>query len=938
MNTNRFSWIVWIIFLLPVDAFPQTGGCTVKGQAVDTSGNPLALASVIVMTPVDSTLVSFAQGNDQGYFSVPRLRPGSYLVKISYVGYLPAILPVDLRADAPVRDLGRVMLKEISRELFEVVIKTAKAPMTIRGDTIEYDASKFKVPEGSTVEDLLRHLPGIEVSQDGTISTEGQEIRKVTVDGKRFFGGDPKAATKNLPAEGISKVQLYNDETEEKKLTGASSAPPEKAMNLTLKDDFKNGAFGKLIAAAGTEERAELKGNYNRFNESQQFSVIGSGNNTGRNGLSWDDYQDFRGSQSFNWNDETDFGFGGGGEYFIYYNEDDGSLQSNFFGNRMSGLPVNGSGGLNYSRFNKKSELNAVYFANYNELFAEATRNQENFLPGLTYSNRDTTRRTQIQRGHQAQARFEHKFDSLHSLVVSVQGRTSLRSLYNDGSYRYFRDATFLSNESRFDNLGRNAQNNGSASFIFRKKYRKQGRSSAVSGSFLGNGALAENEIRSDNVFYFSDGAADSLSSLHQINETVNQGMILKSSLLHVEPLGKKFFVQSFYNVVRRLESTDRDVFDLVQDTRYQNPFLSRYFDNTIQLHRLGTSLRYSQKGINISLGIARQLFSLEGKVTGGITSEVRRDFYNWIPNFSFNSSARKNQYFNLNYSVSAREPRIQDLQPVVDNSNPLYIREGNPDLIPQIDHRVNLGFRVNNPIRFTNFNVNLNFNAAQNQFVQEQIVDSNLVTLARTINYKGGNNTGIWTNFGFPVIKTKLTVNLSASSNLGQSFALVNAVENETFSWSNSGNLRIIFSPNENLNLTASARVGQTNTRYSINSSQDQVLINENYSFNLNARIAWGIFLSANMNYDRYTNDRFGFQQDVPILNASVYKVFQKKIELRISAYDLLNQNLGVNLFANSNVVSETRTTTLRRYGLLSVTYNIKGIDTRLNKQNNYY
>jgi len=898
---------------------------------------PLALASVIVMTPQDSTLVTFAQANDKGIFTVAKLKPGSYLVKISYVGFLPSILPVDLNAAETARDLGQVVLKEISRELFEVVIKTAKAPMTIRGDTIEYDASKFKVPEGSTVEDLLRRLPGIEVGQDGTISTEGQEIRKVTVDGRRFFGGDPKAATKNLPANGISKVQLYNDETEEKKLTGASSAPPEKAMNLTLKDEFKKGAFGKVIAGAGSSERAELKGNYNRFSEAQQLSMIGSGNNTGRNGLSWDDYQDFRGSQSFNWNDETDFGFGGGGEYFIYFNDDDGSLQSNFFGNRQSGLPLNGSGGLNYSHFNKNTEINGVYFANYNELFAEATRNQENFLPDLYYTNRDTTRRTQIQRGHQAQARIEHKFDSLHSFVLSIQGRNSSRNLFNDGSYRYFRDGANLSNESRFDNLGRSLQNSGNASFIFRKKYRKTGRSSAISGNVLGNGSHAENELNSENIFYLSDGTQDSISNIQQINETENRALILKSSLLHVEPLGKNFFVQSFYNLVRRQESADRDVFDLSNELQIRNSFLSRYYDNLVQLHRLGTSLRYSSKGINISLGLARQLFSLEGTVTGGIVSDVKRDFYNWIPNFSFNSSARKNQYFNVNYSVSAREPRIQDLQPVVDNSNPLYLRVGNPDLVPQIDHRVNLGFRKNNPVRFINFNVNLNFNASQNQFVQEQIVDSNLITQSRTINYKGGSNIGLWTNYGFPIIKTKLMVNVSGSSNLSRSFALVNLVENETFSFNNSANLRINFTPSEFLNATASARISQTNTQYSINTSQDQVLVNENYSVSLNARVVWGVFLSANFNYDRYTNDQFGFRQDVPILNASVYKVFLKnnRGELRISVYDIFNRNLGVNLFANSNVVSETRTTTLRRYGLLSFTYNIKGIDTRLNKQN---
>jgi len=918
----------------------QSSNWQIKGNVTDTSSSALSLASVMVLHPEDSTLVTFVQADQKGNFNIKNLKSTPYLLKISYVGFLPKNIPVTPVLGEAILDLGQIKMVEISKELFEVVIKTAKAPMTIRGDTIEYDATKFKVPQGSTVEDLLRRLPGMEVSADGTISAEGQEIRKVTVDGRKFFGGDPKSATKNLPAEGISKVQLFTEETEEKKLTGASSAPPEKMMNLTLKDEFKNGSFGKLIAGGGTSERAELKGNFNKFNESMQLSIIGSGNNTGRNGLGWDDYQDFRGSQSFNWNDESDFGFGGGNDFMSVSFDDENSMNSSFFGGRQSGLPKNGSGGLNYTWFNDKTEINSVYFYNYNELFAEAIRSQENYLPDQYFKNNDSTTRISKNMGHQALFRGEHKFDSMHTLVVNLNGQLSKRLNNHFGNLQYSKANGIISNLTQFDNSGETNSINGNGSAVFRKKYKNKGRSSGISAVLSRFDGYQFNEIESENNFFIIASVFDSLYAIRQTNETNNQNLLIKSSIIHVEPIGKKFFSQTFYNFSRRIEESDRDVFDKLDQIEIRNDFLSRDYSNVIQTQRLGTSLRYSHQGTNVSVGLARQIFNLNGEFNGGMTNSIDRQFQNWIPNFSFNSSVRKNQHLHAFYSVNAREPRVQDLQPIVDNSNPLYIRIGNPDLIPQIDHRVGTGIRLNNPINFTNFSIGLNGNFSENQFVQEQNVDSNLVTTARIINFKGMKSGGSWISYGFPIIKTKITLNLSYNFNISESFALVNNFENETFSITNGGNVYLNITPNESISAFLSARISYTDTKYSIESSQNQQIMTQNFSASVNVKLFWGMLASANFNYDRFINDRFDFNQEVPILNASVYKVFGKNnhFETRISVYDIFNKNLGVNLVANGNIVSETRTSTLRRYGLLSFTYNIRGISNKVNQRNNYY
>ncbi|HOY15443.1 MAG TPA: carboxypeptidase regulatory-like domain-containing protein, partial [Saprospiraceae bacterium] len=300
-----------LAFFVFLSALVYGQNFNITGKVTDTLDSPLVFSSVMLLE-MDSTLVDFSQTDIGGFYDFKKVPAGSYIVKATYLGYIPVTQTV--QSSGSNVKVETLRLTEIATELMEVVIKAAKAPMKMRGDTIEYDASTFKVPQGSTVEDLLRRLPGMEVDQDGTLRSDGRDITKVTVEGKDFFGGDPKAVTKNLPAEGVSKVQVFDKKSEEEKLTGIKGNTDQKEMNITLKDEFKKGGFGKVIVGAGSVERGEIKGNYNKFNDKHQFSLVGVANNTGRNGLNWDDYQDFMGAQSFNFDNQlSDYGFGGNG-------------------------------------------------------------------------------------------------------------------------------------------------------------------------------------------------------------------------------------------------------------------------------------------------------------------------------------------------------------------------------------------------------------------------------------------------------------------------------------------------------------------------------------------------------------------------------------------------------------------------------------------------
>lgn len=940
------AYLLFICMTMSIILFSQNNSrINIVGKATDTLSVPLNYASVLLLDPKDTSLISYTHTGTDGRYEFKNLKAKKYLVKVTYVGFIPVFAIAD-GTDGKDINLATLKLKEIASELMEVVIKAAKAPISIRGDTIEYDASTFKVPPGSTVEDLLRKLPGIEVDADGSIKSQGQNVTKVTVDGKRFFGSDPKAATKNLPAEGITKVQVYNQETEETKLTGTSSTQPEKAMNLQLKDEFKKGGFGKVVAGAGTDDRRELKGNYNKFNDREQFSLVGVGNNTGRNGLSWDDYQDFKGSQSFNWDNGEDFGFGSGGDKYIVYGGDGGDSQEDagitgsVFGGSSGGYPENYNGGVNYNYDHKKTQLSALYYYDQKGLKSEVLRNEQFFTNDRSYLKNDQTDNERTSYNHRAEFRLEQKLDSLNTLVLNSNIFISKLNSSSIGSLLYKRLDQTKSNESTFDNSLDSKVINWRSSAVYRKKFKKKGRSFGLSSTYSLNNGDKTGYQQSENYFYDVEGIQDSLSTINQINKTTSNRSQVTANAMYIEPVTKKLFWESFYNFSKRLESADRYVNDVKLNNETQNDFLSRFYDNSIMLNRVGSSIRYSSNGTNVSIGAAWQTYDITGNYesgpSAGIKGDITRKFTNWIPNFNFSEALKGNKYLSASYSVYAQEPSVNNLQPIIDNSNPLYIKVGNPDLIPQIQHEASINYNMFNAINFTNLYFNINYSYYQNQFIQELTVDSLNATTTKPINYTGGQNIGTYAGYGFPIIKNKFTINFSYSYNLGNSFSFVNAIRNKTITNSHYPGFRINITPGEIYSIYANAYFGFSDTKYDVNTNLNQSIFTQNYSLELNTLTVWGIYINSKFSYSRTSNDQFGTAVDIPILNASIYKVFLKnnRGELRISVYDIFNKSQNIYQTASVNAITETRFNTLRRYGMLSFTYNLRGVNVEIKKK----
>jgi hypothetical protein len=938
-------FLLAVLCLLSVAIYAQSPPLTrftLQGRAVDTSAAPLASSTVMLLSAKDSSLVNFTRTNDAGAFSFKNIKAGNYVLKISFVGFIPYNQVIKPTGDA-IMDLGALKMKPITRELMEVVVRTAKAPLTIKGDTIEYNASSFKVPPGSTVEDLLRKLPGVQIDQDGNITAQGQSVKKVTVDGKNFFGNDPKQATKNLQAEAITKVQVFNDKTEQAKLTGIDDGKKEKTVNLELKEEFKKGGFGKVTAAAGpasnnVSARAEGKASYNKFNAKHQFSLVGLGNNTNQQGLSRDDYQDFRGSNAYNSNQNADFGFSG--SFFNYSDSGDEGLGIPVSGRQGVGFSNNAAGGANYNFDTKEKKWSGSYYYNQTRIELDAQRKRDNTLPQDQYTTNETSNQINFNGNHRVSLRYEKVIDSLNTLVFINNSR------YGTGNAQLFRNQILTrssgattNNESV--NNSTQSQFATSNSLIYRHKMRsKKGRSFAASATYEVNTNDATLNLDSRNTYSGPITAADKLSDIHQDQRNDITRSEYKASLQYVEPFAKRYFWETFYNFSLRNDEVDRDVFNRGDSRVVRNDTLSLYYKNNYVYNRLGSSVRYSYKGLNISAGLAGQRFTLNGEFAPDQTAsnfqQINRVFTAVIPNFSLNYSMKNNRYLGLYYNVNVQIPSSRDLQPVINNSNPLFINQGNPDLLPQLGHNLNMFFNYFNPGSFINAYISLNGTTYVNQIVQSQTTDTQtLVTVIKPENFSGGHNLGSYLGFGFPLKKTKATLDINGGFSAGNNPSRINGDVNDTRSQNYNAGARLSLTPTEWLTFYGNANFNVTNTQFSISANRNQTFTNNNFSGELTLKLPHDFYINTNLNYRINKNEQLNFDLRIPIWNASMYHILgkAKRAEIRLTAVDMLNRNVAVSLNRGVNYTQSETIQTLARYFTLGFTYNMRGVTAKMRR-----
>jgi hypothetical protein len=934
---KRHTLLVALLFFIGVlSAFAQLPNrATIKGTIRDTTGNAAAFATVMLLNPGDSTLVNYTQSTVDGAFTFNNVKNSDYLLKVSHISFLPLQTYVKA-SEKEINDLGIVIIKPILAELMEVVIRTAKAPLMIKGDTIEYDATMFKVPPGSTVEDLLKRLPGIEVDANGNIKTQGKDVKRVYVDGKSFFGDDPKNATKNLDAEAISKVQVYDEKSEQTQLTGVDDGTKEKAMNLQLKEAYKKGSFGKITLAGGTEERWAGRGNYNRFNESNQLSFIGYANNINETGVNWEDYSEFKGQTAFDDYDNGDFGFKTGGNR--YYTFENGDVPLNNFDGR--GFTKNAGAGINYNYDDKKTKFNVNYFFHYSRLNYTTSSFTETFLPDSSFFNYDTSDYQTGRGAHSASARIKHEIDSNNTIVAKVNFR------YNYGNVDQMDGDWYTDDNANLTNYvlsGLEGDDNSwlvNSAFIYNHKFKKRGRAFAVSVGY--NRSKGEDGKTTNASNYFFDSTSYS-TLIHQYVDKNNIKEQYKGGLLYSEPLSKIFFLETFYNFSLTNTRENRQTTDpTLGNERIDS--LSAYYSNQSLANRLGLGFRFAKNGLNIMLGVAGQYLGLDGKysVDKGeplLADPINKIYTNLSPKLDLSYQFKNGMWWQLDYGYGLNEPQFSDLLPVTLITSPTYRWTGNPNLKPERSHSASTNLYYHNPSSYASVNLGIDYSYTTNQIAYNrrlEWVDSvGYVTSVKPDNSSSGQRGSLWVWSDIPLVKTKLSLNLYVYGSLDKSGAYVNDVLNETMNPQAYGSLGFKITPGQKFIMDIGGSINYREVQYSINKSQNQIIYNWSGELGIKWQFLKKSFFESNFDYTSYNNQSYGFNKSLPILNASVRQLFGKKnqFQVRLAAFDIFNKTIDITEYGSLNYVTRSVSPTLARYFMLSVSYNLKGFESKLKK-----
>jgi hypothetical protein len=907
---KRFYLFVFLL-LCKLAATAQHDG-SIRGLLMDTAiRQPVQDATVTVMDAKDSSLIAFSRTEQNGRFSVKGLGNGKFRLLITHVGYRNASRNFMLSDSVREIDLGYMILSNKSDLLKEVTVTQEAAPVTIKQDTVEFNAGSFKTKPNAVVEDLLKKLPGIQVDKNGTIKANGEEVKKVLVDGKEFFGNDPKIASKNLPADAVDKVQVFDKKSDQSQFTGFDDGNSQKAINLTIKQDKKNGVFGKATAGAGSNDRYEGRANINQFKGSRQLSLIAMANNTNKQGFSFQDVMNFTGGMS---------GHGGRGDPF------------------ESGIPIQGltdnnraittmlAGGLNFNdTWNNKTDFNGSYFYNRADDKIDQNTSSQYLVPGNSFTQKQHNITDSYNENHRLNFIADTKIDSANSLKLST---TFVYQNSNNNSLTDYSSVTDNGSplndgfsHSYTKGNGYNWNNNA----LFRHRFSKKGRTFSANLFFGLNSGSGTGSLYSINNYYQPVSA----DTLKQVNYKNNKAQNYGINLVYTEPLSKKTLLEFNYNLVHSNAHSDKQTFDADGSGKFNvpNELLTNDFNNSYTYNRQGIHLRNQQKQYNFSVGaiMEESVFKNDFNYMS-VDSLLRQSFLNILPDAELQYNFNKYKHLRIFYNTYTRQPSTTQLQPVPDNSDPLNIKAGNPDLEQEYHHTVRMNYVSFDPFRHTSFFAMLTYLATHNKIVNDDKINSDGKRLSIPVNLNGLYSVNGNLSWGFPLRKIKSDLNLNSSILYDHNASLVNDVRNNSNGWTISEGAELNFYYKELLNIAGGAKVDYNDVRYSLQPEQNMHYWTQNYTLDFNIYLPKGFSIATDVDYIHRTGLSEGYNTSPVIWNAGLAKQLfkNKKGEIRLQVFDILKQNVGISRNTSNNYIQDISYKVLSRYWLVSFTYNI--------------
>ena len=931
---RRFLYVA-VLLMATIVAQAQNNTSTVAGQILDSeSKEPVSQANVRLLLLPDSTYVGGAATTNNGYFALQRVAPGNYVLKITFIGYKDMVRPLRLAQDTGDINVGQISLEPDSKLLSEAVVTAEVAKVQAIEDTLVYNAAAYRVSEGAMLEELVRKLPGAEVDSEGNVKVNGKSVSKIMVNGKEFFGGDVATGLKNLPVDMVENVKTYDRQSDMARVTGIEDGEEETVLDLTVKKGMNQGWFGNIDLGAGNHKRYTSRAMVNRFYDSSQMSLIGSANNVNDRGFGG--------------------GFGGGGG----------------FGRQNQGLTATKTVGISFATEVKKLELGGSARYNYRDNDAITIGQTENILPkGSTFVNSNSYSGNG-NKSFNADFRLEWKPNDLTNIQLRPNfsiGKTdrsseTLQGTFNSDPFAIvdnpndYLDFNAL-NVDPLRAIRINAQNNESlndgksistnTTLQVNRRLNDSGRNITFRGQFRYGDNESDQYTQNLTRYYQLVGSSGQDSTLirNQYISSPNKTTSLMGQLTYSEPIANQVYLQFSYQLTYGYQDNDRTTYDLAKfPWSIGQPLPSNY--QTAAIDSLGkyAEYRYYNHDAMVALRVVREAYQFTAGMSfqpqhtnlsykrGNYMTDTVRNVFNFAPNVDLRLRFSKVSQLRLTYRGNSSQPSMENLLPIVDNSNPMNIQVGNPGLKPSFSHNVQAFFNTFDAEHQRSIVVNANFNTTQNSISNSRIYNESTGGWTTTPKNINGN----WSAMGMFGFNTalknqKFTISTYTNLNYVNSVAYLtdnttkiedkNTTTNTTISERLNGAYRnswFEFGINGNINYTME--------RNKLNSSLNQEPYTYSYGANLSLTLPWNMTISTDINNQSrrgYTDK--SMNRDELIWNAQIAQPLLKgSASLSFEMYDILHKQSNISRSFNASMRSVSSYNAINSYFLVHFIYRL--------------
>jgi hypothetical protein len=910
-------YVLPLIFVL--NSFYGRGQTIVTGTVTEKNGEVVPGATIKVLNP-DSSLLTGTLSDEGGKFEMSLESGRNYIVAISSISFKTFYRKIAVTIE-PVL-LGQVILREDAQTLSEVEVKTLQDRGQQKGDTTQFNADAFKTNPDANAEDLLKKMPGISRDNEG-MKVNGEKVQKVLVDGKPFFGDDPDAALKNLPAEVIDKVEVFDKMSDQAQFTGFDDGNEQKTINIVTKKGKNIGEFGRVYAGAGADESMDTRynagGAVNFFNDKRRVSLLFLSNNVNQQNFSLADISGATGTSPS----------GGRGA---------SRRNSALMSPTQDGISATNAAGFNYSdMWGKKIEVSGSYFFNRsdNRKSSDVVRNYftEN---NLVYREESSDRYINI--NHRINLRFEYAIDSASKLTVvpSLNLQDNNNTSFLSGSNNIFDNVLLSQTNSNSNN--NNLTYNLSNYILYQYKFRKKGRSVSLRLRNQQNEKKLAGSNSSVNEF---NDSSDVSTFLDQVTKTYSNNREISGNIAYTEPLNKNAQIQVNYEPSYAESTSDKGTNDydpLRNEHSSFNPALSNKYENIYQTQRAGVSFRYHKDKLNFNLGTDAQESVLSGQQTFPYDFKLSQSFKNVLPNARLHYKISKARNLRINYRSRTSIPDISQLQEVIDISNPLQARTGNASLRQTFENSIYIRYGGFNTQTSRNLMLFLNLSKTDNYISnatyilhRDSVIQGFNVRsgsqLTRPVNLNGYYSTRFYFVYGFPLPAIKSNLNFNGGANYNRSPALINNIFNLSNSYATNAGVFIGSNISENIDFSLGYAANYTFVKNTELQVSDNSFVSQNTTFKFNWIFLKGFVLNTDIIYTSYTGLNQSFNQNFLLWNAGFgYKFLKNRsLEARISVFDILNQNRSIGRTVTGAYTEDYNTIALRRYGLFSLVYTFK-------------